>query len=148
LSHCPHPGRFRFAFVRHPVEFYRSYWRFKMGAGWDPANPLDMDCAATDFPAFVRNVLRLYPGMCGRLYQDYVGPPGGEIEFIGRHERLADDLILALRLIGERVDEAAIRACPPRNVSDRARFPAEYSRDLEEAVRRAEAPALERFGYA
>jgi len=85
--------------------------------------------------------------MCGQLFQDYVGPPGGEIEFIGRYERLADDLIAAPKTAGERVDEDAIRGCPPQNVSDRRRFPGEYTRDLERAVRESEHQALERFGY-
>ncbi len=147
LSYCPCPDRFKFAFVRHPVEFYRSYWRFKMAVGWDPRNPFDEDCGAADFHAFVRNVLRNQPGMCGQLFQQYVGPPGGEIEFIGRYERLADDLIAALTMAGEGVDEDAIRKCPPQNVGDRHRFPAEYTRELEGAVRESERQTLERFGY-
>jgi len=147
LRYCPRPERFKFAFVRHPVEFYRSYWQYKMGMGWDPQNPLDVDCAAADFHAFVRNVVVRYPGMCTQLFEDYVGPPGNEIEFIGRYERLQDDLIVALRLAGERVDEATIRSCPPQNISPRFLFPAEYSRELEDAVRQSEARAIARFGF-
>ncbi|MGH7319538.1 MAG: hypothetical protein ACRELA_07925 [Candidatus Rokuibacteriota bacterium] len=147
LSYCPRPERFKFAFVRHPVQFYRSYWQFKMGVGWDPRNPLDVDCAAANFHAFVGNVLLKYPGMCAQLFQDYVGPPGRDIEFIGRYERLADDLIAVLKMAGEHVDEDAIRRCPPQNVSNQSLFPAEYTRVLENAVRRSEAAAIERFGY-
>ena len=147
LEDCPCPEKFKFAFVRDPVEMYRSYWTYKMGRGWDPANEIDQTCRSDDFRGFVTCVLEHYPGVLGSSFAAFVGPEGGEIEFVGRHENLREDLITALSLAGESFDPEAIRSLPPKNVSDRRRFPARYSEELEAAVRASEAEALRRFGY-
>ena len=113
LSYCPCPEKFLFAFVRHPLDVYRSYWRFKKGRHWDPRNPFDMDCRADAFVPFVEHVLDKYPGWCSTMFEDYVGPPEREIAFVGRYERLVDDLVTALRLGGVTFDERRIRTHPP-----------------------------------
>jgi hypothetical protein len=153
LSYCPHPDKFKFAFVRHPYTLYRSYWRFKMGrfgnaAQWDPRNPFDADCAACSFEQFVCNVLAKYPGWCSRMFEDYTGVRDHQIEFVGRFESLADDLVSALRLAGEEFDEALIRQTPAANVSSWPAERAAWARPLAEAVEAAEREAFDRFGYS
>jgi hypothetical protein len=145
LSYCPHRDRFIFAFVRHPLALYRSYWRFKIGHKWDVRNPFDMDCAADTFPAFVEKVVSKYQGWCSSMFEDYVGPPDRPIDFIGRYETLADDLVRALRTAGESFDESALRATPPVNVSGPCE--ASWTPALVDAVVKSEARALQRFGY-
>ncbi len=147
LEYCPVPEKFQFAFVRHPVERYRSYWQYKMGAGWDVNNPLDRDCCSTDFHQFIHNVIKLYPGVCGRDYEQFVGLPGDEIDFIGKFENLIEDLIFALHKAREEFNEENIRSIPPKNVSDKIRFPAKYTSELKDAVRKVEYYTLLRFGY-
>lgn len=144
---CPEPGRFRFAFVRHPVSLYRSYWQYKMTTQWDVRNPLDMDCRSDNFVEFIQNVLNKYPGAYGRSLVKYVGTRDQEIEFIGRYENLVNDLVHALRLAGERFREETILGFPPYNVSDKLRFPAQYTSELETQVKLAEAEVMDRFGY-
>lgn len=34
-------GRFSFAFVRHPLNWYASFWSYRMLTGWDRMEPLD-----------------------------------------------------------------------------------------------------------
>ena len=147
LSDCPCPEKFKFAFVRHPLSLYRSYWQFKMTYGWDPHNALDQLCQADDFHTFVDSVLTRVPGVYSQSLHDFVGAPGHEINFIGRYENLVEDLIRALKLAGEEFDEAAIRALPPFNVSDKKTFPAAFTPELAERVLQAEAEAMTRFGY-
>ena len=147
LSHCPYPNRFKFAFVRHPCAVYSSYWRFKMRHGWDWRNPFDHDCALDSFTDFVRRVLDRYPGWCTQTFEDYVGPVTKTIEFIGRYERLADDLVLALRQAGEPFDEALLRRTPPANVSTWPVRELVWSPDLVAEVMHVEAGAVQRFGY-
>ena len=55
LAEIPERGLFRFAFVRHPVEVYRSLWQYKMTVGWDPDNVLDRNCGHDDFSRFVQS---------------------------------------------------------------------------------------------
>lgn len=147
VKECPYPERFRFAFVRHPVTAYQSYWRYKMGAGWNPPNQMDRECRSDEFKTFVLNVLEYYPGFCTHVYEQYVGPPNDTIEFVGKQENLVEDLITALRSAGEEFDESLIRAFPPQNVSDQTRFIATYTPELERRVREAERAAIERHGY-
>jgi hypothetical protein len=148
LSYCPCPEKFLFAFVRQPLDVYRSYWRFKRARGWDGRNPFDVDCRADAFGRFVEQVLEKYPGWCSRMFEDYVGPRGREIAFVGRYERLADDLVTALRLGRVPFDEPTIRRHPPQNVSTWPTTDAVWCPELAERVRVAEAEAFERFGYA
>ncbi|MEQ1897730.1 MAG: sulfotransferase family 2 domain-containing protein [Vicinamibacterales bacterium] len=149
LSYCPHRDRFLFAFVREPLSLYQSYWRFKITSGWDPRNPFDATCGAPTFEGFVECVLRLEPAWCSRMFEDYVGrEPGEGVDFVGRYESLADDLIRALRMMGASVDEQAIRMTPPVNVSTASRNLARWTPELADRVRRSEERAIVRFGYA
>ncbi|MGA0805740.1 MAG: hypothetical protein ACO3PV_04395 [Pseudohongiellaceae bacterium] len=147
LADCPDDCSFRFAFVRNPLGLYRSYWQFKQTVGWDPENELDRKCRADDFTRFVTKVLLAFPGVYARSLRDYVGPPETPIEFIGRFENLVEDLVRALTLAGETFAADAIRGLPPSNVSDKQKAPAQFTPELEAAVRAAEAEVFERFGY-
>ena len=65
----------------------------------------------------LERVVENCPGYLTEYYPRFVGPPDGEIDFIGRYERLVDDLVLALRLAGQDFDEKVIRSMPPINRS-------------------------------
>lgn len=147
LEHCPCPEKFKFAFIRHPVDLYRSYWQFKMTCGWDPKNQLDMECQSDNFHKFINNVIDNYPGIFGKSLIDFTGEINNEIEFVGKYENLVEDLILALKYAGETFDEDFIRTLPPYNVSNRLKFPAEYTYQLECKVRKAEMMVIRRFKY-
>ena len=148
LQDCPVPCRFKFAFVRHPLTMYRSYWQFKMTYGWDDNNYFDRDCQSGQFHDFVHKVLTQHPGAYGRRLDEMVGKPDREIEYIGRFENLVEDLITALQRAGEDFDAERIRNTPPCNVSNKLRFPADYSAALESQIRETEHYALTRFHYA
>jgi hypothetical protein len=147
LSYCPFPDRFIFAFVREPLSLYKAYWRFKLKQGWDERSPFDKDCKAPTFAAFVENVLRREPAWCTRMFEGYVGPPEREIDFVGRYESLADDLVEALRLSGAAFDEQALRATAPVNVSGVPHALSACSAELADRVQLSEHRAIRRFGY-
>lgn len=143
----PHPERFTLAFVRHPLPWWRSFWRFHKG----PARRYIVDheicatCWAEDYATFVERLLTRFPGHYGRLVERVLGPIGDRVDFVGRHEHLLDDLLLALRLAGQPHNADAIRAVPAANVS--APLPAALPADLESALLAAEQPLVRRFGY-
>jgi len=147
LKDCPCLEKFKFAFVRHPVDLYRSYWQFKMTYGWDRNNPLDMECRSDSFHKFVRDVLDKFTGVYSKSLIDFVGETNDEIEFIGKYENLVDDLVFALKAAGEICDETFIRTFPVQNVSDKIAFPAVYTDQLENDVRSAESMVIKRFNY-
>ncbi|MDE1942848.1 MAG: hypothetical protein KGI47_06860 [Betaproteobacteria bacterium] len=147
LADCPCPERFKFAFVRHPLGLYKSYWQFKMTYGWDDGNALDNACRTDSFREFILGVTSRFPGAYGNGLNDMIGPEDRPIEFVGRYENLLEDLVTALTRAGESFDEARLRAAAPVNVSDKLRFPARYTPDLVERVVAVEQEVFRRFNY-
>jgi hypothetical protein len=131
-------GRFSFCFVRHPVSWLKSHWCYRVQTGiLDEKTPIDR-LWEDDFEWFVRRVLTHYPGgYVTQLYQYYVGPNADRMDFIGRQENLADDLVTALTLAGETFDEQALRGYGRRNIAaarPEMRALCELSEDVERAV--------------
>jgi hypothetical protein len=82
------------------------------------------------------------------MFEEYVGPPENEIEFVGRFERLADDLVRALHFAGETFDERKLREGPPLNTTTWPDGKRGWSDALFEQVGDAEQSCLARFGYS
>jgi len=147
------PGRlrrsFKFAFVRNPITWYESWWKFMAGDWhpweadrWHPQRPID-DCGDDDFNRFVENVLRERPGYVSEMYGWYARG----LDFVGRAEHLADDLHRALGRCGLNVELGTLRRVPATNVSEpRCGAPVWDSAVLRRVIA-AEAPAITRYGY-
>jgi hypothetical protein len=126
--HCPpqfclDSYDFAFAFVRHPLSWYESWWKYQQGKwtrfesdSWHPQRCIEA-CANDDFNAFVAACLAQQPAYVTRLYEWYCGPAGAELDFIGRTESLADDLVDLLHRLSYKFDEEALRTTPAENVS-------------------------------
>lgn len=122
VSENPHPflselepgERFTFAFVREPAAWYSSLWHYHRHypqTDWELVNRyIDLD-----LEDFILAMGRRWPGYLTGLYTHFVGKPGAEINYIGRQETLADDLVTALRLAEQDFDENALRSYPQRN---------------------------------
>jgi hypothetical protein len=137
--------RFSVAFVRHPLDWWRSYWAYRMRVGWDVENELDRAAASDDFNEFVTRVVDRYPGHLDDLVKQFVGSPAPKVDFVGRFEYLVDDACTALRLGGEPFYERAVRAHPNVNVSDYDSFHARYRPDVAARLADAEGQTIERF---
>ncbi|HEX5493386.1 MAG TPA: tetratricopeptide repeat protein [Mycobacteriales bacterium] len=138
--------RYRFvgAFVRDPIEWYRSYWAYRMERGWRPGYELDRHCQSGDFQTFVRRAVTILPGALGNIYASYIGAPGHQIDFVGRQERLAEDFDRFLRLIGEDARPGE----PDADVLvNRTRTRPDYPEDLKELITLSEWDTMERLGY-
>lgn len=136
--------RFTFAFVRHPLDLYRSEWANEMRVGW-PENRQLHDLRSDHFPTFVSRVIERHPGYYSKRLAQFTGPPDAPINFVGRHESLVDDLVRALSLAGEEFDEVGLRAVPPANRNDYTRHHAKYDRALAERVIESEQEAIQRW---
>jgi len=140
---------FKFCFVRNPVTWYESWWKFMAGdwhpwevGRWHPQRPID-NCGDDDFNRFVENVLRERPGYVSEMYRWYVDGS----DFIGRVERLAEDLQAALHASGTEIDLKALKKVPAANVSEpRCGLP-EWDPSVLRRVIDAESEAIGRFGY-
>lgn len=155
------PALPRFAFVRHPLAWYRSIWAHRMDEGWSPVDDPDWftprwidhwasftsRTRARRFDRFVRRCVEAFPdGYVSDLYETYVEGCAR----VGRQERLAEDLVEILDAFGEPVDPDRLRAVSPVNVRGRTpprRRAAEWTPELIALVVGAERRAIERFGY-
>ena len=109
-------GRFTFAFVREPLSWFGSAWKFHRRVSlshWPTIN----DWIDLDFPGFVDGMVVSSPGYLSEYFRAFIGPPEDQIDFVGRYEQLADDLVTALRSAGQDFDEDALRAMPRVNRS-------------------------------
>jgi hypothetical protein len=149
------PDCFRFCFVREPLDWYESWWRFMQGLDWkswgderDPyrwhPNSMLNGLGSRDFNTFVHNVNRKRPGYVTEMYGWYVRPGVG---FVGKMERLQRDLLRAFRLMGLDVDASKIAAMPPLNESPCHIPKPEWDPELKRTTLRLEYAGYVRFGY-
>ena len=146
LGEVERRDRFTFAFVRRPFDWYGSWWGYVRTGNrhlWAflSAYPLDK-FSVLPFPQFLEACAGWYPGWLSREFEEFVGRPDSQIEFVGRYESLQDDLVRALTLAGQDFDEDALRSVPPINTS----FPPPLcSQEIKQALIRSERAAYERF---
>jgi Tfp pilus assembly protein PilF len=131
-------------FVRCPVDWYRSYWSYRVAKGWHPEVELDRFCEADAFEDFIRKASLLLPGVLTTIYDTYTGPREDPVDFIGKQENLPNDLVTALRMCGEKFDEELILCADRINQSS---LRPEYPPELRELVMISEHQAMERHGY-
>jgi hypothetical protein len=140
-------GKFTFAFVRHPLSWYRSFWAFR---SWKNNEGIQMPAEGVwddDFCQFVNNVLDVYPGgFLTYFYGLYVGEDGKLLDFVGKQECLAVDLGRALRLAGIEFDDTVLYETMTWNVSDRGRKrQAQYDAETKARVLTCEQWVVETF---
>ena len=151
------PNAFRFCFVREPLRWYESYWRFMQSKNWDwkswgdekdPYNwhPCTMinHLESSDFNAFMHCVNRKRPGFVTEMYGWYVRPGIG---FVGKQERLRHDLLRALTLLNVKVDPRKILSMPALNETPSHISRPEWDPALRRATLRFEHAGYVRFGY-
>lgn len=140
-----------FAFVRHPIDWYISYWKRRAHHGWTNDRDFDIECRAPTVAQFVEKVVsnRKFRGYLSKYFARYTGTPGNEISFVGRYENLRADLVRALARHNEEFDLDIIRNLKPVNVShpfteEQLRLPPALASALVEC----EHAAMVRYGYA
>jgi Tfp pilus assembly protein PilF len=138
--------KFRYvgAFVRNPIDWYRSYWAYRMERGWRPAYALDRECASDDFETFVRRAVSILPGALANIYGSYIGSAARPVDFIGRQEQLEGDFGGFLALIGEPLDPAALERGARVNAT---RLRPDFPEELKELITVSEWETMQRLGY-
>jgi len=114
------PKPFIFCFVRHPLKWYESWFKYMSQPSrnwcawgdekdlfrWHP-NAVLNGCGAPEFNQFVRNVVAKRPGYVSELYASYAQP---QVDFVGKQENLRADLVAVLK----RLNEPPGGQCQPR----------------------------------
>lgn len=146
---------FTFCFVRHPLRWYESWWRYMNGrSGSDWASESDLlswhpcaaikHCGDDNYEQFIRNVIEQRPGFASELFAQYAQP---EIRFVGKQEYLADDLVKALNMMDLSFDESQIHNRAAANVSHHDQS-VELPNELKAELERLEYVALRRYSYS
>ncbi|WP_139052875.1 hypothetical protein [Thiocapsa marina] len=153
----PPDSTYMFAFVRHPLDWYESWFKYqsqdtrrwtKFGdegrfSAWHPNSVLN-ELGSSDFNVFVENVLSRRPGYVSELYFSFCSP---EIRFVGRHESLRKDLCEALKTGNEKYDEDLIMNESAVGVSAPLSSPLVWDPRVRQRAVRLEYAALVRYGY-
>ena len=146
---------FRFCFVRNPLSWYESWWKFMNGQDWHQwgtvnsrsrwhPNAILNGLGSEDFNTFVRNVIRTRPGYVSELMFAYTKPG---MTLIGRTECLRRDLARVLDRLGLPYDAALLEQKPDMLVSAPPRQELRWDTELRRTVMLLELPALIHFGY-
>ena len=110
-----------------------------------------MRCRSDIFIDFVESLLAMFPGgWVTEMYRMYLDQDFLGLDFVGRMERLQDDLVFALSLAGESFHEQELRRTPPKNVAfglPELQAQCAYTPELRAAVCRSEHVVMEHFGY-
>ena len=153
IRRTPEESYYRFCFVRHPVSWYESWWRYNADRGWPewgdrgdvtrwhPNADLN-GLGADEFNAYVRRVIGRYPGYVTDLFGGYTK----SCDFVGKQENLVTDLVAVLAHLGVAVDEQKLRSITRSNTSDSERE-VEWDPDLLREVERLEYAGIVRYGY-
>lgn len=142
-----------FCFVRNPYEWYRSFWSYRVPAGWDLGheneniNPsvVDVRCGNKDFNEFVLNCVKVFPkGLLTTIYKKYVD----HVHFVGRQESLREDLVKILSSAGETFDYKYIMGKGKLNESSaNYKVNSVYLDETKERLYENEKWVFERFVY-
>jgi hypothetical protein len=146
---------FKFCFVREPLSWYESYWRFMQALQWkawgDEFNPDQWHPIAalnglghTDFNTFIRNVNRKRPGFVTELYGRYVR---GDVVF-GKQEDLEADLLTFVRRMGHLPGSMSLPAVPRINETPACIPKPVWDPALREETLRLEYAGYVRYGYS
>ena len=146
---------FRFCFVRHPLTWYESYWRYMQGRGWNDwgrensrrdwhPNAMLNGLGTDDFNQFVRNVIQKRPGYVSELMFSYTKPG---ISYIGKTEHLREDLHDILTALNLPFEPSVLASAPKCNESIVEASRVQWDSELRELVVRLELPALLHFDY-
>lgn len=152
-----HPRPFTFCFVRHPLDWYESFYLYKNQPSlqwerdgeennfhrWHPNAVLNGLGEGRDFNTFVSAVMDRYPGYVSALFNHYTFRP---VDFVGKQENLRQDLLTVLERTGCEVDETMILSKERVNRSEASTRPVWDPAVRSRAVR-LEAAAITRFGY-
>lgn len=141
----------RIAFVRHPASLLKSWWAHRTLHGWTYTDAGRIDACGEEgigFQAFIDRYLEDCPGEVSRMLDRYTGPEENPVMFVGRQERLRDDLLAFLTTLRVEFDASAVRSFPNCNVATAAVEPQpEYRVDQLSRIMDVDARTIERWGY-
>lgn len=141
---------FIFCFVRHPLTWYESWWKYMLMEerkfkNWGykifhPCIPLD-DCGDEDFNRFIEKCMNKAPGFVTEMYSQFVK----KASFIGKQENLLKDIYQLFEQLKIRHNRDKIGEIAPINESERR--PLKWDPALRKEMEKLEYAGIKRYGY-
>lgn len=131
------------SFIRHPLSWWTSFWRYRQSKGWDDNNEIDVQCKSENFNTFIENVIRLKPGACSRLFRRFIGAECTQGHLVGTQEYLREDIAFLLQHFGFLEDASITKELQALNVSS-ASAPG-LQEDLKERLLETERDIIHAF---
>jgi hypothetical protein len=136
-----HPRPFTFCFVRHPLDWYESFYLYKNQPSlnwerdgdldnfhrWHPNAVLNGLGEGKEFNEFVTAVMDRAPGYVSALFSHYTFRP---CDFVGKQENLREDLVT-----GQRGERPVLLVSAPGARDGRAQADQGEGADGEERIR-------------
>ena len=110
----PRPDLPSIVCVREPISWYRSYWSFKMGRGWDEHNAFDRKFHSDEFPEFIEKIIQSKRAR----YTEYLHEFTGENTIAFAYEDLRNGIVRSLKECGEVFNEGPFYNRPISNPSN------------------------------
>lgn len=157
LRLLPSSKPFMFCFVRHPLKWYESWFKYMSQPNrnwcdwgreesinyWHP-NAMLNGLGTSEFNQFIKNIIAKRPGFVTELFGWYTKP---QIDFVGKQENLTDDLITVLRQLDLPFDEDFVRNYKAVNVSPKPKQEMVWEPELRTEVIKLEYAGLKRYNY-
>ena len=137
--------RLYFCFVRHPLEWLRSYWCHEMQFGWSQ-NVFAEKLKSDSFAEFLCNAIEAYPD--GPVLEAFY-PFISQCQEVGRQEDLESDLLKILTKAKENVTPSVLKDAGVISVEidPEIRKCATAPKDLLEKLLEVESKFCRQFGY-
>lgn len=153
---------YKFCFVRHPFDWYESYWRFRCDHpgelfvprqtrtrfgfkydNWHPWAPIE-PLFDPDFNRFLDNVIEHCPGYLTKMYGWYADPL--HIDFVGKQECLIEDTMQVLNHLQIRYPADIFERIGRINESREPR--PKWNDSSREMIYRLEYGVFQQYGYS
>lgn len=146
---------FRFCFVRNPLSWYESWWKYMMEKEWTNWGTADSrndwhpntdlnGLGSSDFNEFVYNVIKKRPGYVTELMFSYTK---SGVSFIGKTENLRAHLAALLDILGLKYKPETISNSRKVNYADKFKNQIEWDPKIREAIIKLELPSLIHYDY-
>lgn len=153
----PKKKPFMFCFVRHPLSWYESWFKYmsqpsrnwqnwkeeKDTMRWHP-NAMLNGTGADNFNDCMRNIVAKRPGYATEMFGWYTTT---HVDFIGKQENLREDLITVLKQLDVDFDEEFVRNFENYGVSDKPKEPIIWDEDVKKEVQKLEYVSFVRYSY-
>lgn len=133
------------AFVRHPVSWWLSLWRYRQTVGWDMENDIDIKCCSADYNSFIEKVLCNKPGACSRIFRQFVETGTSSDQFVGRYENLFNDLLFILEKSGVEFNKSYLTKMKDVRLNASTGEIPELLSELSEALLKSEFNIISQF---